>query len=331
MRLSLSVCPALVSPWCTQIPCSHRGMSLWNPMVQCEQDVCGEIFVTSWRTDKVWMAWVEYFKKPREMGNSGSSSSSRYDYQPSSRSSRRDEPRLPRYEDSPPSYHNSNYEQQVAPRYEQQYSRPSQAPASTAAPPPPVSKPHKKNLQRRFSRKYSVIADNYNDVEEVQQALRQAGLESSNLIVGIDFTKSNEWTGKKSFNGRSLHAIGAEMNPYEKAISIVGQTLSPFDDDNLIPCFGFGDSSTHDKQVFSFFPDHRPCEGFEEALRRYKAIVPHLRLAGPTSFAPIIEAAVDIVEQNGGQYHVLIIIAGMLPTFLQFLIYGSLVGLPHIV
>jgi E3 ubiquitin-protein ligase RGLG len=29
----------------------------------------------------------------------------------------------------------------------------------------------------------------------VTEALAQAGLESSNLIVGIDFTKSNEWTG----------------------------------------------------------------------------------------------------------------------------------------
>lgn len=30
---------------------------------------------------------------------------------------------------------------------------------------------------------------------QVTDALAQAGLESSNLIVGIDFTKSNEWTG----------------------------------------------------------------------------------------------------------------------------------------
>lgn len=30
---------------------------------------------------------------------------------------------------------------------------------------------------------------------QVTEALAQAGLESSNLIVGIDLTKSNEWTG----------------------------------------------------------------------------------------------------------------------------------------
>jgi hypothetical protein len=39
-------------------------------------------------------------------------------------------------------------------------------------------------------------------------------------------------------------------------------------------------ASTHDQRVFSFFPDHRPCAGFEEALSRYRTIVPHLRLAG---------------------------------------------------
>jgi E3 ubiquitin-protein ligase RGLG len=30
---------------------------------------------------------------------------------------------------------------------------------------------------------------------------------------------------------------------------------------------------------------------------------------GPTSFSPIIEMATTIVEQSGGQYHVLVIIA----------------------
>lgn len=32
-------------------------------------------------------------------------------------------------------------------------------------------------------------------------------------------------------------------------------------------------------------------------------------MAGPTSFAPIIEMAMTIVEQSGGQYHILLIIA----------------------
>ncbi|KAK7266825.1 hypothetical protein RIF29_19482 [Crotalaria pallida] len=165
------------------------------------------------------------------------------------------------------------------------------------------------NDRKKLERKYSRIADNYNSIDEVTEALARAGLESSNLIVGIDFTKSNEWTGKHSFNRQSLHHIGNGLNPYEQAISIIGKTLAAFDEDNLIPCFGFGDASTHDQDVFSFYPDERICNGFEEVLSRYREIVPHIRLAGPTSFAPVIEMAMTIVEQSGGQYHVLVIIA----------------------
>ncbi|KAL2347217.1 hypothetical protein Fmac_001217 [Flemingia macrophylla] len=161
----------------------------------------------------------------------------------------------------------------------------------------------------RHQHKPQHIADHFSSLDQVISALREAGLESSNLILGIDFTKSNEWTGKHSFHRKSLHHIGNTPNPYEQAISIIGHTLSSFDEDNLIPCFGFGDASTHDQNVFSFYHDNRFCHGFEEVLARYREIVPYLKLSGPTSFAPVIDAAIDIVERNNGQYHVLVIIA----------------------
>ncbi|GKA58314.1 E3 ubiquitin protein ligase RGLG2-like protein, partial [Tanacetum coccineum] len=149
---------------------------------------------------------------------------------------------------------------------------------------------------KRLARKYWRIGNDYKSLEQVTSALTKAGLESSNLIVGIDFTKSNEWKG-------------VLQNPYEQAISIIGQTLSAFDEDNLIPCFGFGDASTHDQSVFGFNPDMSFCQGFEDVLRRYREIVPQLQLSGPTSFAPIIEMGMKIVEESGGQYHILLIIA----------------------
>jgi len=39
-------------------------------------------------------------------------------------------------------------------------------------------------------------------------------------------------------------------------------------------------ASTHDQDVFSFYPDERFCNGFEEVLGRYREIVPNIRLAG---------------------------------------------------
>ncbi|KAG6473412.1 hypothetical protein ZIOFF_067328 [Zingiber officinale] len=119
---------------------------------------------------------------------------------------------------------------------------PSLSPTNTTS----VKKP---KLEHKFSR----IADGFTSLQQVTEELTKSGLESSNLIVGIDFTKSNEWTGKNSFHGSSLHHVGTTKNPYEQAISIIGRTLSSFDEDNLIPCFGFGDASTHDKDVFSFY------------------------------------------------------------------------------
>lgn len=123
----------------------------------------------------------------------------------------------------------------------------------------------------------------------------------------------NCFSGARSFHRKSLHHLGEEQNPYEQAISIIGRTLSKFDEDNLIPCFGFGDgtfssmsfsvslfqilawtynnlgyhfftASTHDQEVFSFYPDERFCEGFEDVLRRYRELVPQLRLAGQSQF-----------------------------------------------
>ncbi|KAK9021270.1 hypothetical protein V6N11_011268 [Hibiscus sabdariffa] len=204
----------------------------------------------------------------------------------------------------------SNSYSQDPHRYAQpSYSGRDYVPEPHYAPPPQRYGGHAPESKRRLERKYSKIDDNYNSLEQVTDALAGAGLESSNLIIGIDFTKSNEWTGARSFHRRSLHHIGDEQNPYEQAISIIGKTLSSFDEDNLIPRFGFGDASTHDQEVFSFYPDETFCNGFEEVLRRFRELVPNLRLAGPTSFAPIVEMAITIVEQCGGQYHVLLIIA----------------------
>ena len=44
------------------------------------------------------------------------------------------------------------------------------------------------------------------------------------LRAGIDFTKSNLWTGQKSFEGRSLHSLelGRPKNPYLVAIDLIG-------------------------------------------------------------------------------------------------------------
>ncbi|KAA6387780.1 MAG: putative E3 ubiquitin-protein ligase RGLG4 [Streblomastix strix] len=144
------------------------------------------------------------------------------------------------------------------------------------------------------------IKDKYKTIDQVQKAIRTAGLESSNLIFGIDYTKSNLYTGERSFNNRSLHDCSI-LNPYQEVIQILGQTLEPFDDDHIIPSFGFGD-----KSVFPFFPDKQPI-GFQEVIQRYVQITPQISLSGPTNFAPLINESINIVKQMRA-YHILIIV-----------------------
>ena len=44
----------------------------------------------------------------------------------------------------------------------------------------------------------------YETLDEVHRGMHAANLEASELIVGVDFTKSNLWTGKKSFGGENI-------------------------------------------------------------------------------------------------------------------------------
>lgn len=159
--------------------------------------------------------------------------------------------------------------------------------------------------------KYKVFRDTYKSFGDVQEALRGAGVEGTDLIIGIDFTKSNEWLGARSFGGRSLHDCSCYplLNPYQRVIRAIGGALRDFDDDQLIPTYGFGDVNTRQSAVFSFLPGDEPVHTLEGVLALYSRIAPHVQLSGPTSFAPLIEAAIDAVVRSGRQYHILVIIA----------------------
>jgi len=156
---------------------------------------------------------------------------------------------------------------------------------------------------------FQKIADRFQTIDEVQEGLRECGLESSNLIIGIDYTGSNKNSGKNTFGGKCLHQLDSGIfNPYQEVIQIMGATLEAFDDDKLIPVYGFGDEKTHELSVFPFKDEDEPCKGFQEVLEIYEKITPKVKLSGPTSFAPIVNKAIEIVKKEQS-YHILVIVA----------------------
>lgn len=105
------------------------------------------------------------------------------------------------------------------------------------------------------------------------------------------------------------------QNPYLHVLSVLEQTLYKFLPakyagniiDQSIHVYGFGDSITKDKSVFNCSKSET-CRNFYEVVESYKHCASHVELGGPTSYAPVINKAIEIVKDSD-VYHILVIIA----------------------
>ena len=223
-----------------------------------------------------------------------------------------------------------------------------------------------REVKNYIPEKFGTIKNEHKTLNSVVEALRSAGLETSRLILAVDFTRSNHQMGKRTFGGRSLHHIDPRcteysnipeeeivavwapkrgrrnsfsagnsaypelattnpelsasappqltadeemyiLNPYQQVIRIIGQTLKTFDDENKIYAFGFGDKKSTDETVRPFHPKKAACEGFDDVIRCYNAMIETVELSGPTSFVPTINEAIRVVRQSR-KYTILLII-----------------------
>lgn len=85
--------------------------------------------------------------------------------------------------------------------------------------------------------------------------------------------------------------------------------MPAYDNDQLIPCYGFGDNATHSRKIFSFYPQDEPARKLDAVLRRYCQMAPNVDFSGPASFAPLIRHSMRIVLRSDMQFHILLILA----------------------
>ena len=154
------------------------------------------------------------------------------------------------------------------------------------------------------------IESYYRTYDELEAALRLAGVESMQMVVGIDFSKSNEWTGEKSYQ-RGLHDTRGGETPYAKALRIMSRIIHKFDDDDIYPVYRFGCANTKDKSVLPLlYPDQEDphFEGFDAVKKAYEHIAPQIEMSGPTTFAPMIRQAIEISKECCNQYMILVLL-----------------------
>ncbi|CAL6093283.1 Copine_I [Hexamita inflata] len=172
------------------------------------------------------------------------------------------------------------------------------------------STPIVNNAQPQFNRQNSIqLPDKYKSFDELEAAMRSAGIESMQLILGFDFSKSNEWSGEKSYRA-PLHGANYQ-NPYLQVLSILEPIIPRFDDDGLIPAFRFGCLDTRDKTVLPLLAPQvmdPHFKGFGELKSAYYQAIQQVRLSGPTTFAPLIYQAIEIEKAYGGNQLIILII-----------------------
>lgn len=156
---------------------------------------------------------------------------------------------------------------------------------------------------------FTAFRHHFRSYPEVSMAMRELGMDLIRLVVGIDFSASNEWQGRRTFRGECLHTLkGSSIhNPYQRVLHILGQALQPLLHGQPISAFGFADLRSRDVEVFPLKASGLPCVDFMDLLDCYTFTAQRVQLSGPTNFAPMIDRAANMVETTK-EFHLLLII-----------------------
>lgn len=167
-----------------------------------------------------------------------------------------------------------------------------------------------KSIRKVKNSDCQVIGDNYTRLKEIKNDLKTLGLESIELVIGIDFTYSNlSQGGEPYYNHNNLHSLKDYPNPYQETIEVIYRHLEEYIE-KPVYVYGFGDKNTTSNSTFNIKSDGTPCNSLNEIIVSYNRLLQSdVEFSGPTSFAPIINKTINLIENKDSlKYHLLVII-----------------------
>ena len=116
----------------------------------------------------------------------------------------------------------------------------------------------------------------YKTYQQLIRALHEAGLESSQLIFGFDFSASNKWTGDRSYHCNMHDVERLRVTPYEEITQLMKPMVEQFDEDGMLPCYVFGDVLTKNARVRPLVPGAQTpyIQGLDNVILAYRQYAP---------------------------------------------------------
>ena len=145
----------------------------------------------------------------------------------------------------------------------------------------------------------SVISElNY---EEFVKSFGDENVETADVVLGIDATKSNEWSDP------SNHFLSEQYNVYERVIVGLIKTFN-VDSDSIIPLYFFGSEQSNKYGGVLHAGDFLVKNGNPlKLIEGYRNSICTQTLSGPTRLTPLLEKVAQEVEKTK-KYTILIII-----------------------